>query len=1087
MKTESGVDALTERDQKIYSKLQEFLESTKINSETKLENISYDEIEISDKLSAVSNEIKKIKSLDDLENQQQETILKRLEETIDLLVTLKKREIRESERIPYVLLIMEWLRLYPAKGVVNSEARQNIHNLFKAVNKFYHEKYLRDEQSRLCDVWHLIAESSHAADSNILLKDFYNKYKASIIKLGNVTILDELVARNGSYDDRIKIFDEVCQVYSREESFQFLEKYHKLVEYFYQEEIYKSLDAEYLTKIDYYSDVVIRYAELCYQNYIRFDIESPSSCNRVAQAAELLLESYHCFLRFKKLICIVGQQYIGLASEDIEDGLAMILPEHLQNTSLLADIRIQMRSLRKRFQKVPKREENWVRLIHEVYLAMRTDDIQDFMQDIEILEMVSEDDTQISSQLIQLVLCWNSKNSLELDLKMLQDGPDIPAEIEKHKCQSSEWDIQKKIIRSIYFDILNLLLSRPQHQAHSIPPKQEIFHSNFLNVYPQQLNFRVGAERSRRRSVHKVHDCDENREGNNKENSAVKGIKPVELTHSSNILKMQDEALIAEKTSKWSNSILNFNHKKKKNKKADRKTKRSMIDRSTGKTLTEISKKELKQTEEQATRRPEKPGPTEEARKLEDAKKHSNQTQSKKISTAKSRKKLQREKAKQKKQLAKHDESNLEEKSIDTSSDSRCLEEIEVDLGLLELIDSEPSNLDSEYLRPGYRISVPDEAQYVLNKLTFGGFRAFIVGGFPRDALARPDLKPNDFDIVTDASEDHLRAELDSNISESRHIKGLYKFNYQNQSFDICVKPINFNLFDDALKRDLTVNAIYCDKNGRIYTTFYATLNDLFSRQLKIISINDEIENRFQEDPVKMLRVIQLKHKLSLPNQEWTIHIDTASEIRRNVSHLSNSDFNYGKLTSHLAKMFMNGQGFQNFLEFINCQIFDALFRMGSHGFTEYLRVDLMQSSFLSDKWVEFDMAQDKKFYEMLALLVLPYVISYTECSGFSYEEAIVQVLSAFRKNYQADFSFNGKITKHFQDSDIMQNCLYRLCKEYQDRYESYAQCHWSMHAQQSNLLYTFRHYRANCNPTDIPSQNDNALNIKGHLSNHHP
>ncbi|MFO1258060.1 MAG: hypothetical protein U1E78_06600 [Gammaproteobacteria bacterium] len=36
--------------------------------------------------------------------------------------------------------------------------------------------------------------------------------------------------------------------------------------------------------------------------------------------------------------------------------------------------------------------------------------------------------------------------------------------------------------------------------------------------------FRVGAERSRRRSVHKVHDCNEDREGNNPENSAVKGI-----------------------------------------------------------------------------------------------------------------------------------------------------------------------------------------------------------------------------------------------------------------------------------------------------------------------------------------------------------------------------------------------------------------------------------------------------------------------------------------------------------------------------------------------------------------------------------
>ncbi|MFO1257058.1 MAG: hypothetical protein U1E78_01340 [Gammaproteobacteria bacterium] len=41
--------------------------------------------------------------------------------------------------------------------------------------------------------------------------------------------------------------------------------------------------------------------------------------------------------------------------------------------------------------------------------------------------------------------------------------------------------------------------------------------------------FRVGAERSSRRSVHKVHDCGGNREGNNPENSAVKGIYPQQM------------------------------------------------------------------------------------------------------------------------------------------------------------------------------------------------------------------------------------------------------------------------------------------------------------------------------------------------------------------------------------------------------------------------------------------------------------------------------------------------------------------------------------------------------------------------------
>ena len=44
------------------------------------------------------------------------------------------------------------------------------------------------------------------------------------------------------------------------------------------------------------------------------------------------------------------------------------------------------------------------------------------------------------------------------------------------------------------------------------------------DLYPQQMIFRVGAECSSRRSVYKIHDCGEMREGNNPENSSEKGI-----------------------------------------------------------------------------------------------------------------------------------------------------------------------------------------------------------------------------------------------------------------------------------------------------------------------------------------------------------------------------------------------------------------------------------------------------------------------------------------------------------------------------------------------------------------------------------
>ena len=44
------------------------------------------------------------------------------------------------------------------------------------------------------------------------------------------------------------------------------------------------------------------------------------------------------------------------------------------------------------------------------------------------------------------------------------------------------------------------------------------------NIYPQQMIFRVDVERSKRRSVYKIHDCGENREDNTPENSSAKGI-----------------------------------------------------------------------------------------------------------------------------------------------------------------------------------------------------------------------------------------------------------------------------------------------------------------------------------------------------------------------------------------------------------------------------------------------------------------------------------------------------------------------------------------------------------------------------------
>ncbi|MFO1259437.1 MAG: helix-turn-helix domain-containing protein [Gammaproteobacteria bacterium] len=88
----------------------------------------------------------------------------------------------------------------------------------------------------------------------------------------------------------------------------------------------------------------------------------------------------------------------------------------------------------------------------------------------------------------------------------------------------------KGFLSSNHDALRRVTIFQVQLDAHGVvaleqAPKRGEFRPETKSVYPQQMTFRVGAECSRRRSVHEVHDCGENREGNNPEKSAVKGIE----------------------------------------------------------------------------------------------------------------------------------------------------------------------------------------------------------------------------------------------------------------------------------------------------------------------------------------------------------------------------------------------------------------------------------------------------------------------------------------------------------------------------------------------------------------------------------
>ena len=146
--------------------------------------------------------------------------------------------------------------------------------------------------------------------------------------------------------------------------------------------------------------------------------------------------------------------------------------------------------------------------------------------------------------------------------------------------------------------------------------------------------------------------------------------------------------------------------------------------------------------------------------------------------------------------------------------------------------------------------------------------KLFIIGGNVRDLIQ--EKKISSFpDLVTDLNTNKTLDLLDkAKIKYSKEgIKfGSIKILMDNLFFDLTsmrkdidtdgrwakIKPTD-NLFEDAKRRDFTINSIYCDTKGNIFDPFNG-LNDLKNRKVKFIGNPDK---RIDEDYLRILRFLR--------------------------------------------------------------------------------------------------------------------------------------------------------------------------------------------------------------------------------------
>ena len=159
-----------------------------------------------------------------------------------------------------------------------------------------------------------------------------------------------------------------------------------------------------------------------------------------------------------------------------------------------------------------------------------------------------------------------------------------------------------------------------------------------------------------------------------------------------------------------------------------------------------------------------------------------------------------------------------------------------------------------------YKISLFQELADLFNR---HGYQLFLVGGSTRDYLLNIPL--TDMDLVTDATPEDVKSFLE-NADYTFERFGSVKFKYKDVKFDLTTirKEAGYvdsrhpnvvfftkDIKEDYPRRDLTINALYLDKDLKVLD-FVNGQKDLKNKVIRMVG--DPL-NRIKEDPLRIIRV----------------------------------------------------------------------------------------------------------------------------------------------------------------------------------------------------------------------------------------
>ena len=234
------------------------------------------------------------------------------------------------------------------------------------------------------------------------------------------------------------------------------------------------------------------------------------------------------------------------------------------------------------------------------------------------------------------------------------------------------------------------------------------------------------------------------------------------------------------------------------------------------------------------------------------------------------------------------------------------------------------------------RANISENALKVLYRLKQESFQAHLVGGGVRDLLL--GREPKDFDVATDATPEQVRQVFRNCRLIGRRFR-LAHVHFGREIIEVATfrggavpdgdaddrqidngRIVRDNTYgtiaEDALRRDFTVNALYYNIADFSLIDYADGLADLDAGRLRLIG---DPEQRYREDPVRMLRAVRFACKLG-----FTIDAATEKPIF-GLAHLL-ADIAPARLFDELIKLFHSGYGREVFEKLRQYGLFGQLF-----------------------------------------------------------------------------------------------------------------------------------------------------------------